>query len=156
MIGLASLALVSGVVWPDQLYPLMLLAPVVLALGLQVASGQATSLAGTARGDWSRPLLTTVAAALLMAFGQAINLLLGFLASASAAWTYQLPLLGGIKLLGLPAPAWTVALPLALLGLWLADQLTEPFRRRPQQPPFRPRSPIQIAVVEGPPRQTRH
>ncbi len=148
MLGLASLALASGAVWPDQLYPLMFIAPAMLALGLQVAGSQTTSLAGIARGDWSRPLLTTVAAMLLMVFGQAINLSLGSLASASPAWTYELPLLGGIQLLELPAPAWMIALPLALLGLWLADQLTEPFKNRPQQPPFRPRSPVQIPVVD--------
>ncbi|MEA1050677.1 hypothetical protein U5801_12790 [Lamprobacter modestohalophilus] len=148
LIGLASLALASGAVWPDQLYPLMLIAPSILALGLQIAAHQATSLSGIAQGDWSRPLLTTAAAALLMAYSQAINLLLGSLTSASPAWAYQLPLLGGIELLGLPAPAWLITLPLALLGLWLADQLTEPFKRRPQQPPFRPRSPVQIPVVD--------
>lgn len=156
VIGLASLALASGPVWPDQLYPLMLIAPALLALGLQVAGGQSTSLAGIARGDWSRPLLTAIAAALLMAFSQSINLLLGSLGSAAAAWTYQLPLLGGIKLLGLPAPAWLIALPLALLGLWLTDQLTEPFKRRPQQPPFRPHSPVQIPVVDLLREQKRH
>ncbi len=148
LIGLASLALVSGPIWPDQLYPVMLIAPAVLALGLQIAAGQTTSLAGIARGDWSRPLLTTLAAALLMAFSQTANLLLGHLASASPAWSYQLPLLGGITILTLPVPAWLIALPLALLGLWLADQLTEPFKRRPQQPPFRPRSPVQVPIID--------
>jgi hypothetical protein len=148
LIGLASLALAGGAVWPDQLYPLMLIASTVLALGLQTAARQATSLSGIKQGDWSRPLLTTIAAALLMACSQALNLLLGALTSASPAWTYQLPLLGGLEFLGLPAPAWVITLPLALLGLWLADQLTEPFKRRPQQPRFRPGAPIQIPITD--------
>ncbi|MBK5939902.1 hypothetical protein [Halochromatium roseum] len=148
MMGLAGLALASAAVWPDQLYPLMLIAPTFLTLGLQIALRQATSLSGIAQGDWSRPMLTAAAATLLIAFGQALNLLLGALTSASPAWTYQLPLLGGVEFLGLPAPAWLIALPLALLGLWLADQLTEPFKSRPQTPRFQPGAPIQIPITD--------
>ena len=87
-------------------------------------------------------LLAAFAALLLMIFGQTLNLLLG------GVWSYRLPSLGGVSLLQLPIPAWLVVLPLSLLGLWLADQVTEPFKRRPQQPPFRPKSPVQVPIVD--------
>lgn len=147
LLSIGSIALAAGAAWPETLYPIMLVAPTLLAIGLQMASRQPTSLVGVAHGDWSRPLLTSFAALLLLAFSQSWNLLLGGLFPESA-WAYQLPLLGGPKLLELPAPAWLIVIPLALLGLWLADQLTEPFRRRPQRPPFRPGSPVHIPVID--------
>lgn len=143
LIGLASIGLGAYPVWPDPLYGLMILAPVVLAVGTQVLRGQPTSVAGIQRGDWSRPLLSALAALLILALTQLVNVLLG------GVWTYALPMLGGPVVLQLPVPAWLLApLPLALLGLWLSDQLAEPFRQRPQQPPFRPHSPVQIPVVD--------
>ena len=144
LIALACLALTAGPIWPDALYPLFLAAPSMLAFGIQIARKRPTSLAGITTGDWSRPLLTSIAVLLIMALEQSLNLLVG------GAWVYQLPLLAGPMILGLPAAAWTVAIPLALLGLWLADQLSEPFRQRPQQPPFRPRAPLPVPVVELP------
>jgi hypothetical protein len=142
LIAAACLVLAAGPIWPDVLFPFFVAAPAILTLGIQIARQRSTSLAGIAAGDWSRPLLSSLAALLIMAIGQSLNLLLG------GAWVYQLPLLAGPMVLGLPAVAWSVAIPLALLGLWLADQLSEPFRQRPQPPPFRPRSPLQVPLVD--------
>lgn len=142
LLGIAALALAASPVWPDGLYPLAVAAPAALALGIQLLRRETTSLVGLKRGDWSRPLLSALAALLLIALGQTLNLLIG------PIWSYQLPLLAGPTLLELPLPAWMTALPAALLGLWLADQLTDPFRQRPQQPPFRPRAPVQVPVVD--------
>ncbi|MBK1704005.1 hypothetical protein [Halochromatium glycolicum] len=143
LIGLAGIGLSAYPVWPDGLYWLMIAAPVLLALGTQILRGQSTGLAGIQRGDWSRPLLSALAALLIIALTQLLNLLLG------KVWVYALPLLGGPMLLQLPLPVWLLApLPLALLGLWLADQLAAPFRQRPQQPPFRPGSPLKVPVVD--------
>lgn len=142
LVGLAGVGLLASSIWPESLYPLALLAPAMVTLGLQILRKQPTSFIGAVRGDWSRPLLTALAALLLMATGQALNLVLG------TAWSYRIPSLGGASILQLPIPAWLVILPLSVLGLWLADQAAEPFKRRPQPPPFRPRSPIQIPVVD--------
>lgn len=142
LIAAACLALAAGPIWPDTLFPFFVAAPAILTLGVQIARQRSTSLAGIGAGDWSRPILSGLAALLIMAIGQSLNLLLG------GAWVYQLPLLAGPMVLGLPAVAWSVAIPLALLGLWLADQLSEPFRQQPQPPPFRPRSPLQVPLVD--------
>ena len=42
--------------------------------------------------------------------------------------------LGGVALFGLPLPAWLGLLPLAVLGLWAADQVAAPWRQRPRPP----------------------
>jgi hypothetical protein len=47
-------------------------------------------------------------------------------------------------LFGLPLPAYAGLLPLGLLGIWIADGLAHPWRRRPQgrQRPF----PVRISI----------
>lgn len=143
LMAFGSLALLAGTIWPDALYWLFLAAPLVLAFGIHVLRQQPTSLVGLQRGDWSRPLLTALAALALLTIGQALNLLLG------DVWMYRLALLGGPMVLQIPGPVWVMApLLYALLGLWLADQLTDPFRQRPQHPPFRPRAPVKIPIVD--------
>lgn len=142
LLGLGTVALLGAALWPDWLYPLTLLAPLLLAVGLGQLRGRATVLAGLGRGDWSRILLPAAAALLLGLLAQAANQLLG------PAWSIRLPQLGGPALLGLPLPAWLGVAALGLLGVWVADQLTEPWRRRPQQPPHRPRFPVRVVVED--------
>ncbi|MGB5737297.1 MAG: hypothetical protein WBM40_22960, partial [Thiohalocapsa sp.] len=52
------------------------------------------------------------------------------------------------ELLGLPLPAWLWLPALGLLGLWVGDQLTTPWKQRPQQPASRPRFPVQVVVED--------
>jgi hypothetical protein len=141
-IGIAALALLAAPLWPDSVYPLTLAAPLLLASGLQVVRGRPTLLAGLAAGDWSRILLPGAAALLLGLLAQACNRLLG------PAWVFELPLVGGPHLLGLPLPAWALIPLLGLLGVWVADQLTDPWKQRPQQATYRPRFPIKVTVED--------
>lgn len=124
MLGLAAAAL-----WPDWIYPLTLTAPLLLAVALQQLRGRPTQFAGIASGDWSRILLPALAALLLGLLAQGLNALLG------PAWVVTLPLIGGPELLDLPLPAWVWLALLGPFGVWLADQLTDPWKQRPQQPP---------------------
>lgn len=142
LLGLGSVALVGAALWPDWLYGLTLLAPLLLASGLSQLRGRDTLLAGLGRGDWSRVLLPGAAALLVGLIAQAGNALLG------PAWVIELPLLGGPMLFDLPLPAWLVIAALGLLGVWVADQLTAPWQQRPQQPAYRPRFPIRVAVED--------
>ncbi len=142
LLGLAAIALVGAALWPDWVYPLALLAPLLLAVGLQQLRGQPTLFAGLANGDWSRVLLTAIAALLVGLLGQACNQLLG------PAWVIELPLIGGPSLLGLPLPGWLWFPALGLLGLWVSDQLTTPWKQRPQQPQYRPRFPVKVVVED--------
>jgi hypothetical protein len=142
LLGLGSVALAGAALWPDWVYPLTLLAPLVLAFGLSELLGRPTLLAGLGRGDWSRLLLPAVAALLVGLVAQAGNALLG------PAWVIDLPQLGGPDLLGLPPPAWLLVAALGLLAVWVADQLTDPWRQRPQRPPHRPRFPVRVVIED--------
>lgn len=145
--GTGAIGLAGAALWPDWIYPLTLLAPLLVVLGVQQLSARPTLLAGLPHGDWSRVLLPMAAALLLGLVTQGCNTLLG------PAWVLELPLLGGPSPLGLPLPAWTLLALLGPLGVWLGDQLTTPWKQRPQQPPHRPRFPIKIVVESGPGRR---
>jgi hypothetical protein len=141
IIGLvALLALAGAALWPDWIYPLTLSAPLLLAVALQQIRGRPTPLAGIATGDWSRVLLPALAALLLGLLAQALNALLG------PAWEVRLPLLGGPAPLGLSLPAWVWIALLGPFGVWLGDQLTDPWKRNPQRPPPRTRFPVRIEI----------
>jgi len=142
LLGVAAVALIGAPLWPDWIYPLTLLAPLLLAVGLQQLRGQPTLFAGLSNGDWSRILLPAAAALLLGLTTLTCNQLLG------PAQVFQLPLLGPPALLGLPLPGWFWLPLLGLLGVWIGDQLTAPWKQRPQQPNFRPRFPVKIAVQD--------
>jgi hypothetical protein len=136
----AALALAGAALWPDWVYPLTLSAPLLLAVALQQIRGRPTPLAGIATGDWSRILLPALAAVVLGLLVQGLNALLG------PGWAVHLPLLGGPTLLGLPLPAWVWIGLLGPFGVWLGDQLTDPWKRNPQRPPPRSRFPVRIEI----------
>jgi hypothetical protein len=138
LIGLASLGLTGAGIWPDRIYPLAWSAPLLLAVGLPLAAGRPTVLSGLRRGDWSRVALTAVA-----------GLLLGIM---SLLWAdiwgppriITLSLLQGPALLGLPLPAYIQFVELALVGLWVGDQLITPWQRQPKR--RFPKFPIKVVI----------
>jgi hypothetical protein len=138
LMALALLALAGAALWPDWIYPLSLSAPLIIAVAMQQVRRRPTPLAGIADGDWSRLLLPAAAALLLGLLTQGLNQLLG------PAWSFHTPLLGGPALLGLPLPCWIWIGLLGPFGVWLGDQLTEPWKQRPQQPPPRTRFPVRV------------
>ncbi|WP_462331346.1 hypothetical protein [Thiohalocapsa halophila] len=140
---LALLGLAGAALWPDWIYPLTLTAPLLLAAAVQQLRGRPTPFAGIASGDWSRILLPALAALLLGLLAQALNALLG------PAWDITLPLIGGPELLDLPLSAWVWVALLGPFGIWLADQLTDPWKQRPQQPPPGSGFPVRIEIGGG-------
>jgi hypothetical protein len=133
-----SIGLTGAAIWPDAVWPLSWIAPLMLALGMQQASGSPTLFSGTREGDWSRILIPALAALLLGLLIQAWNRLTG------PAWVFDLPLVQAWPLFGLPLLAYAGLLPLGPLGIWIADQLAHPWRSRPQgrQRPF----PVRISI----------
>jgi hypothetical protein len=136
----AALALAGAALWADWVYPLTLSAPLLLAGALQQIRGRPTVLAGIATGDWSRILLPALAAVLLGLLIQGLNALLG------PGWEVRLPLLGGPTLFGLPLPAWVWISLLGPFGVWLGDQITDPWKRHPQRPPPGSRFPVRVEI----------
>jgi hypothetical protein len=137
-LGAASIGLAGSALWPDWIWPLTWLSPVLLVMGMQQVGGKPTLFAGTRRGDWSRILIPALAALLLGLVIQGWNVLVG------PAWTFSLPLIQSRSLFGLPLPAYAGLLPLGLLGVWCADQLAHPWKRRPKK--RRREFPIRISV----------
>jgi hypothetical protein len=138
LIGLAGFGLIGAGVWPDQIYPLTWISPLLLALALQGLGGGAGLLAGLARGDWGRLLLTILAALLLGLAAQAWN------QWAGPFWVFDLSLIGGPAPLGLPLPGWFGLIPLGLFALWIADQIAKPWHGRSK--PLFPKFPVKIVV----------
>lgn len=138
LIGLGGLGLAGAGVWPDHIYPLTWVSPLLLALGLQALSGKPGLLAGLASGDWGRLLHTSLAALLLGLAAQAWNRWTG------PYWVFDLSLIGGPAPLGLPVVGWLGVIPLALTGLWMADQVARPWhgRNKPRFPEF----PVKIVL----------
>lgn len=138
LLGVGVMALAGAGLWPDQIYPLTWLAPLLIALGITLLSGQATLFSGLRHGDWSRPLLTALAALLLGVIDRAWNSLF------EPLWQPSLSQLQGPALLGLPLPAFAQYLVFGLIGLWVADQLIKPWQARPRKrfPAF----PVRIAI----------
>lgn len=132
LLCLGGLSLSALAIWPEWLFPTLWIAPLLLALGAQKLRRQPSCLVALQRGDWSRPLLAILATALLLGLGEAANQALG------PAWVYQLPMIADPSWLQLtlpaPVPAWLSILPLALLGLTLADQTTKLLRQPPPGP----------------------
>jgi hypothetical protein len=128
----AGLGLVALAVWPDQAFPMILIAPLLLLFGVQRLRGQPSCLIGLQRGDWSRPLLSTLAVVLLIALAQLLNQALG------PIWSLQRPL---------TLPLWLSSIPLALTGLTLADQASSLIAKPPKPPRRAPRSPIQVPIA---------
>jgi len=125
LIALACFGLAGAALWSDWIYPLTWVAPLLLALGIQAVRNRLGPFAGTASGDWSRVLLPAFSALCLGMIAQAWNQLAG------PFWVFSLPAIDAARLLGLPVPAYSGLVPLGLLGIWLADQLALPWRKRP-------------------------
>jgi hypothetical protein len=140
LMALGSLGLMGAGVWPDWIWSLTWVSPLLLAIGLHTIGGGARSglLAGLDRGDWGRLLLTVLAALLLGLTAQAWN------RWAGPFWVFDLPLIGGPSPLDLPLPGWLGLVPLGLLGLWVADQVAGPWHGR-VKPRF-PQFPVKILV----------
>jgi hypothetical protein len=138
LLALGAIGLAGAGIWPDRLVSLSWMAPLLVAIGLSLTLGRPTPFAGLRHGDWSRPVLGAVAA-----------LLIGLLDLAwDQAWgpvrRFSVSLLQGPDLLGLPIPALAQFVVWGLLGLWVADQLVTPWRRRPLQ--RFPKFPVRVVL----------
>ncbi len=127
LLGLGAAGLAGVGIWPDRIYPLSWFAPLSLALGLSLIAGKPGLFAGVRHGDWSRIVLTGLAALLLGAWDLAWETLFG------PSRSFALSMLQGPSVLGLPLPAFTQFAIHGLIGLWVADQIMAPWRTRPKK-----------------------
>jgi hypothetical protein len=126
LITLSCIGLAGAGIWPDWIYPLTWVSPLLLATGMQRLRSKPTLFSSARQGDWSRILLSALSALVLGVIALTWNRLAG------PIWAFELSLIDHARVMGLAAPAYAGFLPLGLLGIWMADQLALPWRKRPQ------------------------
>ena len=126
---LAGAGLAGIGVWPDLLFPLLWVSPLLIMMGIQALAGESHVLTPAARGDW-RPVMAAAAAALICGFfWEMWNFY------SLARWTYSVPLVHRFQLFEMPILGYAGYLPFGLectAVAALADTLIEPARSAPR------------------------
>lgn len=129
---LAMLGLLGGAAWPDQLFWLLWLAPLLLLIALQLLWGESTIFSGLKSGDWGRLLCAALA-----------GLIVGNFAIAA----YQAN--GGMLAINFPQPVFA-QLGYALFGLLclqMGDVVAENWRGKQRTELFKQKKKFPIPVV---------
>lgn len=113
--GWAGAALVAGAagvaglgIWPNLLFPLLWVAPLVLVVALQVLSGERTLLADLRAGDWRTVGLAALAALLCGFFWELWNV------HSQAKWVYSIPYVHRFEVFEMPLLGYSGYLPFGL------------------------------------------
>jgi len=108
-------------IWPDFLFPLLWLAPLVIIVSVQAIRGERTILSGLAKGDWRRIYLLALAALVCGFFWEFWN------SRSFAKWIYNVPFVGRFKFFEMPVLGYAGYLPFGLECAVVAELL---LRRR--------------------------
>lgn len=118
-----SVLLLSGAgltgigIWPDYLFPLLWISPLLLITALQAIQGETTIFASVARGDW-RPIWQPALAALLCGiFWEMWNF------RSLAHWEYTVPYVHAFKVFEMPLLGYAGYLPFGLECVVIAGLL---------------------------------
>ena len=127
LVGAAS-GLIGISIWPDYLFPLVWVAPLLLMMGLQLAMGQETVFASTARGDWRLLWIAALAALICGIFWEMWN------SGSLAHWEYGIPFTHRFHLFEMPLLGYAGYLPfglecLAIVQLFFPSLLLSPQQR---------------------------
>jgi hypothetical protein len=104
-VGLAGTGLAAIGVWPDYLFPLLWVSPVLILVSLQAIQGRRTVLAPVAAGDWRRLYLLGMAALCCGFFWELWNCF------SLARWVYSIPFVHRFKLFEMPLLGYLGYLP---------------------------------------------
>jgi len=102
----AGLAMIG--VWPDLLFPLLWVSPLLVITSLQRLCGQPHIFTPTAFGDW-RPVVTAALAALVCGFFWEM-----WNSHSLARWTYSVPLVHRLQIFEMPLLGYAGYLPFGL------------------------------------------
>jgi hypothetical protein len=108
LISVAVFSLALLAVFPDVLFPLVWISPLLVLVGFQLAAGRPTVFDGVRRGDWRRVVLPALAA-----------LLCGFLWEmwnwkSLAHWQYSIPFVHRLQIFAMPLPGYAGYLPFGI------------------------------------------
>lgn len=109
----AGLALIG--VWPDYLFPLLWLAPLMILVSLQILLGRPTVFSGVRNGDWRRIYLLAVSALICGFFWEMWNY------HSAAKWIYSVPFVGRFRIFEMPILGYAGYLPFGLECAVVAD-----------------------------------
>jgi hypothetical membrane protein len=119
----AGLGLAGIGVWPEHLYPLLWIAPLLVIVSLQVLRDDPTVFQPLADGDWSGVWLAALAALACGFFWELWNY------KSLAHWEYSIAYVGRFELFHMPLLGYAGYLPFGLECLAVASLLDRAFTR---------------------------
>ncbi len=114
-LAVAGLGLCGIAMWPEQLFPLVWVSPLLIVLAVQGLLGQPTLLDEAARGDWRRIAVVAVAALMCGFLWEMWNML------SLARWEYTIPFVHAGKIFEMPLLGYAGYLPFGLECLAVGD-----------------------------------
>ena len=112
----AAAAGLAGIgVWPNQLFPLLWVSPLLIVVALQELRGGEGLAGELARGDWRRVVTVALAALVCGFFWEMWN------SQSQARWVYQIPYVQGARLFEMPLLGYAGYFPFGLECLVIGD-----------------------------------
>lgn len=105
---IAAAALSVTGIWPDYLYPMLWLAPLVILTAAMVIAGVQTVFRGISKGDWSTVYLLALSALVCGFFWEMWNFY------SLTRWEYAVPFVGRFRIFEMPVPGYAGYLPFGL------------------------------------------
>ncbi|MEW6193017.1 MAG: hypothetical protein AB1507_06645 [Bacillota bacterium] len=121
---LAAPGLAGIGIWPQYLFPLLWLSPLVIIVSLQVLLGEETIFGGVKYGDWRSVLLPAAAGLFCGFFWEMWNYY------SLARWEYAVPFVHRFQIFEMPLLGYAGYLPFGLECAVIADQLARVWRQR--------------------------
>jgi len=105
-------------IWPDYLFPLLWVSPLVVITSLQVIRGQRTIFSSLATGNWRNIFLLALSALICGLFWELWNV------RSLAKWIYAVPFVNRFKIFEMPLLGYAGYLPFGLECAVLAEVMT--------------------------------
>ncbi|UCD79887.1 MAG: hypothetical protein JSW26_00190 [Desulfobacterales bacterium] len=119
---LLSAAGLAGIgVWPNYLFPLLWVSPLLILVGLQTLMKDRHSLSQMAAGDWSGAVAAALAALVCGGFWEMWNYF------SLAKWQYTIPLVDRFQIFEMPLLGYAGYLPFGLECVVIGDMLGQRF-----------------------------
>jgi hypothetical protein len=119
MLLLAAVGLTGIGIWPDSLYPLLWVSPLLIITSLQAISGERTVFSSVTRGDWRRIYCSAIAALICGFFWEMWNF------HSAAKWVYTVPYVYRYLVFEMPLLGFGGYLPFglecAVIGMLIPD-----------------------------------
>jgi len=116
---LAVLSLCFLLVFPDFLFPMLWIAPLLVIVGMQLAGGLPTIFAGVAKGDWRQVVMAALAALVCGFFWEMWNW------RSLAHWEYSIPFVQRFRIFAMPLLGYAGYLPFGLECAAVADLIAK-------------------------------